>query len=297
MGPFLPLAEGREVKIEHRFLLLALRLFHFADLDDLAQRLDVVALAFRFGEHFLDVVHHRGLVFLKALDALSKGDIVEIKNFKTPPPLVQKVMECVCVLLGAKTDWDSAKKVLGDSQFMNRLLNYDKDNIDKKIIKQVIKYYDNPDFTPEVVERVSTAARPLCMWCRAMKVYDEVAKVVEPKKELLAKNTARLETGQGKLKGVRDELAAVVSKVEDLQNMCDRTVAEKQRLQEAAETTSKRLQRAGKLTTGLADEAVRWSTSVTDMTQARKDLVGDVFLSAAFIAYCGPLINDQLATD
>ena len=63
---------------------------------------------------------------IQALNSLSKNDIVEIKNFKTPPPLVQKVMEGVCILLGAKPDWDSAKKVLGDTQFMNRLLNFDK---------------------------------------------------------------------------------------------------------------------------------------------------------------------------
>ena len=111
-------------------------------------------------------------------------------------------MECVCILLGHPITWDSAKKVLGDSQFMNRLLNYDKDNIDKKVIKQVIKYYDNPDFTPEVVEKVSTAAKSLCMWCRAMKVYDEVARAVEPKQRMLADSAERLEAEQAKLKGV-----------------------------------------------------------------------------------------------
>ncbi|OUW47187.1 MAG: hypothetical protein CBD47_05050 [Synechococcus sp. TMED187] len=48
---------------------------------------------------------------VEALNGLSKNDISEIKAFAKPPPLVQKVMECVCLLLGAKTDWDSAKKV------------------------------------------------------------------------------------------------------------------------------------------------------------------------------------------
>lgn len=91
---------------------------------------------------------------------------VEIKNFKTPPALVQKVMEGVCILLGAKPDWDSAKKVLGDSQFMNRLLNFDKDNIPPKVIKQIVVYYDDPEFTPEAVQKVgmrmATPTAPLC---------------------------------------------------------------------------------------------------------------------------------------
>ena len=48
--------------------------------------------------------------------------------------------------------------------------------------------------------------------------------------------------------------------------MCDQTVAEKQRLQDTADQTSKRLVRAGKLTSGLADEADRWSASATSLS-------------------------------
>ena len=48
---------------------------------------------------------------VEALNGLSKNDISELKAFAKPPPLVQKAMECVCLLRGAKTDWDSAKKV------------------------------------------------------------------------------------------------------------------------------------------------------------------------------------------
>eukprot|EP00966_Prymnesium_polylepis_P177035 4100056-Prymnesium_polylepis.1 len=225
---------------------------------------------------------------MNALNSLSKGDIVEIKNFKTPPALVVTVMEAVCILLGAKPDWDSAKKVLSDTQFMNRLVNYDKDNIPPKVVKQIIKYYDNPEFIPETVERQSFAAKSLCMWVRAMKVYDEVAKVVEPKKMQLAEATATLEKEQATLKAVQDELAAVIAKVEQLQAQCDATVAEKQRLQDAADTTAKRLNRAGKLTSGLADEAVRWAETVASLQIDYRNLVGDIFIAAAFVAYNGP---------
>ena len=225
---------------------------------------------------------------VKAVNSLSKGDIVEIKNFKTPPALVQMVMEGVCILLGAKPDWDSAKKVLSDTQFMNRLLNFDKDNIPPATMKKIIKYYEDPQFTPEAVERQSHACTSLCMWVRAMKVYDEVAKVVEPKKQILAESMAKLQDEQSKLQKIQDELAAVIAKVDELQATCDATVAEKQRLQDAADTTSKRLVRAGKLTSGLADEAVRWNSTVTVLREEYIALTGDVFLSAAFIAYNGP---------
>jgi dynein heavy chain len=47
---------------------------------------------------------------IEALNSLNKSDITEIKSFAKPPPLVQMVMEAVCVLLGEKSDWDTSKK-------------------------------------------------------------------------------------------------------------------------------------------------------------------------------------------
>ena len=38
------------------------------------------------------------------------------------------------------------------------------------------KYYKDPRFLPELVAKQSSAAMCLCMWARAMVVYDSVAK-------------------------------------------------------------------------------------------------------------------------
>ena len=93
-------------------------------------------------------------------------------------------MEAVCILLGRDTDWKSAKALLQESNFMDQLKNYDKDNIPKKRIKKINgkKYVKNPKFTVEAIAKVSTAAKSLCMWIHAMAIYDRVAKTVEPKK-------------------------------------------------------------------------------------------------------------------
>merc|ERR1719181_2469759 len=61
---------------------------------------------------------------LKALDSLTKNDIVEVKSFKQPPPAVKTTMEGVCIMLEQKPDWDTAKKVLNDSAFLDKLKTY-----------------------------------------------------------------------------------------------------------------------------------------------------------------------------
>ena len=86
-------------------------------------------------------------------------------------------MQAVCTLKQEKADWDTAKRVLGESGFMKSLLEFDKDHIPEAVIKKLRKYVDNPDFTPEAVAKQSKAAQSLCMWCRAMEVYDRIAKV------------------------------------------------------------------------------------------------------------------------
>jgi dynein heavy chain len=57
----------------------------------------------------------------EALKKLNKADITEIKSFSQPPDAVRMVLEGVCILLGEKSDWDGAKKVMNDMGFLDRL--------------------------------------------------------------------------------------------------------------------------------------------------------------------------------
>lgn len=63
---------------------------------------------------------------------------------------------------------------------------------------------------------------------------------------------------------------------------------EQDRLQEEERVTGQRLQRAEKLLKLLQDEGVRWAATASDISSRIELLVGDVFLSAAQVAYLGP---------
>lgn len=235
---------------------------------------------------------------VKALQSLTKADITEVKSFANPPKAVQTVMQAVCVMMGEKEDWDSSKKLLGKSDFLQSLQDYDKDNIPEKFLKNLRKNYIHlEDMDPKVVEKVSKAGLGLCLWVRAMDVYADVAKEVEPKKARLAEASALLDSAMSKLKEKQDALKVVMDKVAQLNKLVEDTVAEKNRLQEESDTTAKRLVRAEKLTNGLNSEGVRWKNNIVSLTEEKINLIGDCFLSCACISYYGGftgIYRDQL---
>ena len=69
--------------------------------------------------------------------------------------------------------------MLGDMHFLDSLKEYDKDNIPAPIMKKIRdRYTVNPDFNPDIIQKVSSACEGLCKWVRAMEVYDRIAKVI-----------------------------------------------------------------------------------------------------------------------
>ena len=44
------------------------------------------------------------------------------------------VMSAVCVLLGVKPDWASAKHILADPQFLRKLVGFDKSAVSDKVL-------------------------------------------------------------------------------------------------------------------------------------------------------------------
>uniref|UniRef100_A0A8D0TJA1 AAA+ ATPase domain-containing protein n=1 Tax=Sus scrofa TaxID=9823 RepID=A0A8D0TJA1_PIG len=223
----------------------------------------------------------------KALDSLDKADISEIRVFTKPPDMVMTVMEAISILLNAKPDWPTAKQLLGDSNFLRRLLEYDKENIKPQILAKLQKYINNPDFVPEKVEKVSKACKSMCMWVRAMDLYSRVVKEVEPKRQKLRAAQAELDITMATLKEKQALLKQVEDQIQALQDEYDRSVNEKESLAKTMALTKARLVRAGKLTAALGDEHVRWEESIQKFDEEISDIIGNVFIAAACVAYYG----------
>ncbi|KAJ3195453.1 Dynein heavy chain 2, axonemal [Irineochytrium annulatum] len=225
---------------------------------------------------------------VKALEGINKKDLQEIRSYGKPPPLVEKVMEAVMVLKKCEPTWDEAKRQLGNPYFIKQLINFDKDNISDKILKKISQYCADENFNPEVVGRVSGAAKSLCMWAKAMETYGIIYRQVAPKKEKLRSAQETLEKKQKSLREAKAKLQEIQEKLIELKDQYDEKVSLKEKLRQDSEQTEMKLMRAEQLVSGLSGERDRWEKSIKFYEESIRYLPGDCLLAAAFLSYAGP---------
>uniref|UniRef100_A0A8C5L4X8 Dynein axonemal heavy chain 2 n=1 Tax=Jaculus jaculus TaxID=51337 RepID=A0A8C5L4X8_JACJA len=229
---------------------------------------------------------------MRALESLNKKDIGEIKSYGRPPAQVEMVMQAVMILRGNEPTWTEAKRQLGEQNFIKSLINFDKDNISDKVLKKIGAYCAQPDFQPDIIGRVSLAAKSLCMWVRAMELYGRLYRVVEPKRMRMNAALAQLQEKQAALAEAQEKLREVAEKLEMLKKQYDEKLAQKEELRKKSEEMELKLERAGMLVSGLAGEKARWEETVQGLEEDLGYLVGDCLLAAAFLSYMGPFLTN-----
>ncbi|OQS06495.1 dynein heavy chain [Thraustotheca clavata] len=244
---------------------------------------------------------------LKALDTIKASEINEVKAMANPPAGVKLVCEGVCVMLGIKPAripdpadpskrimdfWGPSQKMLSDPTFIQQLKKFDKDNLDPKIMKVVVsKYIADENFSPEKAEKASKAAAGLCKWVHAMALYDNVSKVVAPKREALAVAEKLLQETLDSLNAKLSRLKEVEDGLASLQKSFQDATTSKQNLESQIELTGKKLVRAATLIESLGGEKIRWKEFSTQLTVQYTKLTGDALISAGIVAYLGPFTS------
>ncbi|KAI9995414.1 hypothetical protein PInf_012475 [Phytophthora infestans] len=244
---------------------------------------------------------------LKALDTIKPSEINEVKAMSNPPAGVKLVCEGVCVMLGIKPAripdpqdpskrimdyWGPSQKMLSDPTFITTLKKFDKDNLDSKIMKIVVsKYIADENFSPEKAEKASKAAAGLCKWVHAMALYDNVSKVVAPKREALRVAEAQLAEVMQKLNEKLSQLKQVEDGLAELQRQFDFATKQKENLEYQVDLTGKKLIRASTLIESLGGEKTRWTEFAEQLAAQYSRLTGDVLVSAGVVAYLGPFTS------
>ncbi|KAL7297685.1 hypothetical protein TKK_0009351 [Trichogramma kaykai] len=222
-----------------------------------------------------------------ALAALNKNDINEIKVFNKPPPLVRFVLEAVCLLLGEKPDWQTAKSILSDLKFLDRLIAYPIDSVSDKLLKKLQTYTMNKDFWPDIVAKQSKVCKSFCIWVRAVDGYAKISRIVEPKKQKLKEAAEEMEVIAEILREKQEALASVERQIKNLQNQYDGAVKRLADLEYTMVLSEARLGRSERLTSALADEEVRWIEEMKEFEKQMACIAGDTLVAAGGLAYLG----------
>nr|CAI5834494.1 unnamed protein product [Callosobruchus analis] len=228
---------------------------------------------------------------IRALDSLSKKDISEMKSYTTPPQKVKMVMEAVNILKGIDPSWDSAKKLLGEMNFLKDLKEFDKNHISEKTLKKIAGYTTSEEFVPDKVGIVSLAAKSLCLWVIAIEKYAKVWKVVGPKQAKLDEALESLREKQLMLAEAKAKLEELNMQLQKLQKEYEEKLAQKEELNRKAELLKLKLERAATLVECLSGEKDRWEESVATLDKQFDYLPGDCLLATAFVSYMGPFVS------
>ncbi|TPX54258.1 hypothetical protein SeMB42_g00367 [Synchytrium endobioticum] len=244
---------------------------------------------------------------MDSLNNLSKNDIIEVRSMQRPPEGVKLVIEAVCILKGVKPKkidgdkpgkkvddyWEVGKAMLAEPQkFLESLVNFDKDNISEAVIQKIKPYIDSEEFQVEVIARVSRAATSICQWVRAMEKYYWVSRSVAPKRARLQEAQESLDATMKTLAELKRTLLEADISIKEMEKKFAESVAKKEELSRKVEECSIKLSRAGKLISGLGGERLRWAQAVEAFDLSITNVVGDVLLSAAAVAYLGPFTSE-----
>ncbi|XP_028982603.1 dynein heavy chain 7, axonemal-like [Diachasma alloeum] len=237
---------------------------------------------------------------IAALNTLKPADITLVKAMKNPPDTVKLVMAAVCVMLNVSSDrvidpvtgkksmdyWGPSKRILGEMNFLQMLKDYDKDNIPASLMMVVKKtYMTDKSFMPHIVAKASSAAEGLCKWVRAMVSYDEVAKIVAPKKEKLALAEKECNESLDFLNQKRKTLAELTRKLTALNETLRETLARKVELESEVKSCTEKLGKSEGLIASLDGEKIKWNRSVDSLKSSLEALAGDLLISSGVIAF------------
>ncbi|KAI3386976.1 hypothetical protein SNEBB_002464 [Seison nebaliae] len=238
-----------------------------------------------------------------ALDDIDRNDVTEIRAFATPPESVQFVCECICVLFDKEIGWKSAKGLMADPNFLQKLKSVDIEKNPKKILNEckiilgkISDKFETKGMTNEAdrdvkemedMKKVSRAGAGLLKFVKATVGYAAVYKMVKPKKDRVAKLENDLHQAEKDLEKTQRELNRVEEELARLNSEYEKAKAEQKQLQDENEIMERRLVAAEKLMSGLSSEEKRWKLESVELQEKRLLLLGNCLICASFLAYLG----------
>ncbi|GLV39725.1 Dynein heavy chain 64C [Carabus blaptoides fortunei] len=200
-----------------------------------------------------------------AVKSIKKQQLVEIRTMANPPAVVKLALESICLLLGENaSDWN--------------------DDVREKM---KARYMSNPDYNFEKVNHASNACGPLVKWAIAQIEYADMLKRVEPLRDELHSLEVQAETNKTHGEEVKNLIAQLEHSIASYKEEYAQLIAQAQAIKTDLENVQAKVDRSIALLKSLVIERERWEATSETFKSQMSTIIGDVLLSAAFIAYGG----------
>jgi dynein heavy chain 1 len=226
----------------------------------------------------------------RSVSNIKKQHLTEVRVMGRPPTNVQLAMESVCTLLGHKVSaWADVQAIIRRDDFISSIVNFDNERQMTKKLRQAMQsqYLSNPSYNFETMNRASKACGPLVQWVEAQVNYSEILDRVGPLREeveLLAEQA--LQT-KAEAKAMQDTIVELERSIARYKEEYAALISETQALKAEMSRVQFKVDRSVKLLDSLSSERVRWDEGSRSFETQIGTLVGDVLVSAAFLAYSG----------
>ncbi len=225
-----------------------------------------------------------------AVSGIKKTQLSEVRSMTNPPEAVKLAMESVCTIIGYRIEnWRSVQGILRREDFKDSIINFDTTRQMTPAIREFMKkdYLSRPAFNFSIVDRASKACGPLVKWVIAQVRYSEILDKIEPLRNEVQDLEAQAEN-------TKRQAATIITMIRDLEASIARykdeyalLIRETQDIKAEMERVESKVERSMTLLNSLSSERARWEASSRTFETEMSTIVGDVLLSAAFLAYGG----------
>jgi dynein heavy chain 1 len=225
-----------------------------------------------------------------AVSNIKRQHLQEVRTMTNPPEAVKLAMESVCTILGHKIDsWRSVSGIIRREDFIQRIVNFDTANQLTKQVRDVMKrdFLSRPSYNFENVQRASKACGPLVKWVLAQVRFSEILDKVEPLRNEVQSLEKQAENTKKQAVKIISMIAELEAKIATYKAEYALLISETQTIKSEMERVQSKVDRSMKLLESLSSERGRWESGSRTFDAEMSTIVGDVLLSAAFLAYGG----------
>ena len=225
-----------------------------------------------------------------AVNNIRRNQMQEVRAMANPPEAVKLAMESACTILGHKVDsWRTVQGIIRQDNFQQRILGFDTNRQLTKQLREFMKkeYLSRPSYNYETVNRASKACGPVVKWVIAQISFSEILDRVEPLRN-------EVQSLENQAEQTKQQAATMVEMISELESSIKRykeeyalLISETQSIKSEMERVQSKVDRSMTLLESLSSERARWEAGSRTFETEMSTIVGDVLLSAAFVAYGG----------